>query len=240
MVKRLIQKTLNRLGYEIRPQPAVLSSLSGICDPKTVFDIGVGYGTYPLYEAFPNARFILVEPLGHFKSSIDKITARYDCAVIHKAVSNVEGTAQINIDTRNLEKSSFDDRTPLTSTGNRLEKQEVEVTTLDAILEECSDVKQPILLKIDTEGHELKVLQGASSLLRITDTVILEVSIAKRFEDGYEFEDLVVFMRDNGFSLLTFLDIIHARGELRPRFADIVFKRREPAAGDGFPSDQVA
>ncbi len=240
MVKRLIQKTFNSLGYEIRPQSDVLSSLAKICHPKTVFDVGVGYGTYPLYEAFPDARFILVEPLNNFESSISKITTRYNCKVIRKAVSNRAGTAQINIDTSDLEKSSFDHRTPLTATGNRLEHREVEVTTLDTILEECADVKQPILLKIDTEGHELKVLQGAASLLRLTETVILEVSIAKRFEHSYEFEDLLVFMKDNGFSLLTFLDIIHARGELQPRFADIVFQRREPATGNGFPSDPRA
>jgi FkbM family methyltransferase len=238
MVKRLIQKTLNRLGYEIREQHDVLSCLSQVCNPQTVFDVGVGYGTYPLYEAFPEARFILVEPLRNFENTINRITARYNCEVFYKAVSNAEGTGQINIDTNDLEKSSFDDRTPLTSTGNRLEKQQVEVTTLDMIFEECADLKKPILLKIDTEGHELKVLQGSRSLLRVTDTVIMEVSIAKRFEDSYEFEDLLLFMKENGFSLFTFLDIIHARGELQPRFADIVFKRREAATDNGFGSDQ--
>jgi hypothetical protein len=141
----------------------------------------------------------------------------------------VEGTRKINLDTEDLEKSSFDDRTPLTRTGNRLERREVEVTTLDIIFEECSNLQKPILLKIDSEGHELKILEGSSSLLRVTDTVIMEVSIARRFEESYEFEDLVLFMKENGFSLLTFLDITHARGELRPRFADVVFKRRELA-----------
>lgn len=229
IVKRLIQKTLARLGYEIRPQPDVLSCLSQICHPKTVFDVGVGYGTYPLYEAFPEARFILVEPLRNFENSIKRITAKYNCEIFYKAVSNVEGAGQINLDTYDLEKSSFDERTPLTRTGNRLEKREVVVTTLDKIFEECAEVQRPILLKIDTEGHELKILQGSPSLLRATDTVIMEVSIARRFEDSYEFEDLVLFMKENEFSLLTFLDITHARGELRPRFADVVFKRREIA-----------
>ncbi len=227
--KRLIQKTLARLGYELRPQPDVLSCLSRIYQPKTVFDVGVGYGTYPLYEAFPEARFILVEPLRNFEVTLNRIAARYNCEIFYKAVSNVEGTRKINLDTEDLEKSSFDDRTPLTRTGNRLERQEVEVTTLDKIFKECADVQKPILLKIDTEGHELKILQGSPSLLSATDTVIMEASIARRFEDSYEFEDLVVYMKDNGFSLLTFLDITHARGELRPRFADVVFRRREIA-----------
>lgn len=230
MVKRLIQTVLGKFGYEIRQQPDVLLTLSGICKPQTVFDVGVGYGTYPLYEAFPNARFVLVEPLRNYENTIKKITEKYNCDVFYKAVSDFQGIQEMTIDTRDMEKSSFDDRTPLTRTGNQLEKLEVEVTTLDTIFGECTDLKKPFLLKIDTEGHELKVLQGATSLLQVTDTVIAEVSIARRFEDSYQFEDLILFMMDNGFSLLTFLDITHARGELRPRYADIVFTRGDMPA----------
>ena len=87
-------------------------------------------------------------------------------------------------------------------------------------------MQEPILLKIDTEGHELKVLRGAQSVLRATEVVIAEVSMAKRFEEGYEFEDIILFMKESGFYLLTFLDITHPSGGLRPRFADVVYKRR--------------
>lgn len=230
MVKRLIKTVLSRFGYEIREQHDVLPYLAQICKPKTVFDVGVGYGTYPLYEAFPDAKFVLVEPLRNYENAIKKIIDKYNCDVFYKAVSDIQGTREITIDTKDLEKSSFDDRTQLTRTGNQLEKREVEVTTLDAIFREYTDLKKPVLLKIDTEGHELKVLQGSRSLLKVTDTVIAEVSIAKRFEDSYEFEDLILFMKENEFSLLTFLDITHVRGELRPRFADIVFTRHQEEA----------
>ena len=37
--------------------------------------------------------------------------------------------------------------------------------------------------------------------------VIAEVSIAKRFEDSYEFEDLIMFMKENGFYLFTFVSL---------------------------------
>jgi hypothetical protein len=82
------------------------------------------------------------------------------------------------------------------------------------------------VLKIDTEGHELKALQGARSLLQMTEFVIIEVSIAERFDEGYEFEDIILFMKENGFFLFSFLKFMHRMGELRPRFADVAFKRR--------------
>lgn len=245
-MKKLARTVLNRLGYEIhKKRDARLfgyeirkkhdmnllgnyhaAYLAQICRPKTVIDVGVGYGTFPLYEAFPEARFILVEPLREYEDAIEKIAQKYRCEIFFKAVGDAPGTQEISVDPSHLEMSSFAERTPLTRKGNQLEKRVVEVTTLDSIFEEALPLQGPILLKIDTEGHELKALQGAPSLLRATDIVIAEVSIAKRFELSYEFEDFIMFMKTSGYYLLGFLDITHLDGELRPRYADIVFKRR--------------
>lgn len=239
-MKRLTRTVLDRLGYGAYKRRRksrkrarnVLrgfspSYLAELCQPATVIDVGVGYGTYPLYEAFPKAKFVLVEPLRDYEDAISNIARKYDCAVFYKAVSDAPGMLEISVETKNLQKSSFADRTPLTRTGHQVEKRVIEVTTLDDIYGECPSLQQPILLKIDTEGHELKALQGARTLLRVAEIVIVEVSIAKRFEESYEFEDIILFMRESGFYVLTFLSITHRQGELRPRFADVVFKRRK-------------
>ena len=233
-MKQLIKSLLSRFGYTIHKkrssdffvgfQPSFLAK---ICQPETVIDIGVGYGTKALYKAFPGAKFILVEPLTEYKNAIEKVMKNYDYVVYYKAVSDTPGRQEFIVDTKDFETSSLEVRTSLTTTGNLLEKRVVEVTTLDDIFKESTSIKQPILLKVDTEGHELKALQGANTLLQVTDIVIAEVSIAKRFEGSYEFEELILFMKEHGFYLLTFLNITHLDGELRPRFADIVFKRRD-------------
>ncbi len=233
-MKQLVKSLLSRFGYTIHKkrsadflvgfQPTFLAK---ICQPQTVIDVGVGYGTVALYKAFPGAKFILVEPLIEYKSAIEKVMKNYDYVVYYKAVSDTSGRQEFIVDTKDFETSSLEVRTSLTTTGNFLEKRVVEVTTLDDIFSESLSIKRPILLKIDTEGHELKALQGANILLQATDIVIAEVSIAKRFEDSYEFEELLLFMKEHGFYLLTFLNITHLDGELRPRFADIVFKRRD-------------
>jgi FkbM family methyltransferase len=230
-VKKLINLLLDKFGYEIHSKGRLnISSrfhaayLSEICQPKTVIDVGVGYGTFPLYEAFPAARFVLVEPLREFQPAIETITRNYNCQVFYKAVSDQPGVQELRVDAKNLTKSSFADRTPLTATGNTLQTRQVETTTLDKIYEECLPVEQPVLLKIDTEGHELNALQGATSLLSVTDTVIAEVSISRRFQGSYTFEDLILFMRESGFALSSFLNIAHRAGEVRPRHADVVFQ----------------
>jgi FkbM family methyltransferase len=237
MIKKLVKSALNKVGYDLRKvgkYPLVFEGglfdteyLSRLLQPRTLIDVGVGYGTHPLYEAFPNADLILIEPLIEYEDSVAKIMNNRNGRVFYKAVGNAKGILNINVDTANLELSSFADRTPMTQSGNSIEQREVEVTTLDAIFEECCPLKHPIVLKIDTEGNELSVLEGAKSALQSVDCVIAEVSIAKRFENSYEIEALIEFMSENGFYLYSFLFIAHVIGEERPRFADIVFMRKE-------------
>lgn len=236
-MKTFTKAVLDKLGYQISKKGSANvavgfnpSYLAQICHPSTVIDVGVAYGTHPLYRAFPAAKFILVEPLRDYESAIGEIAKKYDCDVFYKAVGDSQGTEEINVDATKLVTSTLADRTTLTATGGRLEKRLIEVTTLDYIYSQIPNIAKPILLKIDTEGYELKALRGAESLLRVTDTVIAEVSIAKRFEGGYEFEDLILFMKKSGFYVFSILSLFQPAGELRPRFADIVFKRRAERA----------
>ena len=99
------------------------------------------------------------------------------------------------------------------------------MTTLDGLLNPLDALERPLILKIDTEGNELNVLRGADLLLASTDFVIAEASIAKRFENSYEFDEMIAFMAGRGFKLFSILSITHPANELRPRFADVVFEK---------------
>ena len=230
MFKRYVKSIFSQFGYEVHKKRTIgfnPSYLSQICQPRTVIDVGVGHGTFPLYEAFPNAHFILIEPLKEYRDSINKIAKKYNCDIHYKAVGDKESQLEINIDTSNLQTSSFMDRTSLTKTKNPLRKITIEVTTLDIIYNQSPTIIEPILLKIDTEGYELSALKGAKSLLQLVNVVIAEVSVAKRFENSYEFEDIISFMNEKGFYVFSFLTLVHGEGELRQRFTDVVFKRRK-------------
>jgi len=69
---------------------------------------------------------------------------------------------------------------------------EVEVKPLDAL---CEDMLHIDILKIDVEGFELNVLQGAIRVLSRTDCVLLECWSAHTEAFGYTPDDLIQFMR---------------------------------------------
>ena len=55
------------------------------------------------------------------------------------------------------------------------------------------------IVKVDVQGAELQVLDGASTTLKDAELVILEVSFF-RFADGFpEFYDVIDYMKKRGF-----------------------------------------
>jgi FkbM family methyltransferase len=236
MIKKSVKHLFNLLGLEIRKNNGSFNRfnahyLTQLCDPRTVIDVGVGTGTPELYKAYPRAHIILIEPMRDFAQYIDKITEAYDASVYYKAVSDAEGSVELLGDAKDPHKSSFSTRTALSRTGNQLDKLIVEVTTLDQILVENPGMLSPIVLKIDTEGHELAVIRGACELLRKVDMVIMEVSIAPQFEGGYAFEDIIQEMKMLNFSVYSFLSVNNVGNELRQRYTDVIFTRNIVEAG---------
>lgn len=203
------------------------SYLARLCEPGTVWDIGVGYGTPELYKAYPKAKLVLVEPLTEYGAALAKLSESRDCTIVQKAAGRQVGKAIIDVNVADLQKTSFRRRAVPRADNDSLCTRTIQVTTLDGILEEHPKLKRPFALKIDVEGHELDVIAGATNLFRSTELVIAEVSVARRFENGYRFEDLVAAMKAHGFGVFDFLRLRYLKNAPGTRFADVAFKRIE-------------
>lgn len=164
---------------------------------KTVIDVGVMEGTFAIYDRYPDAQLVLIDPLKESKSLVSaKIKNRpfmfYNCAV-----GKEKDTVTINIDSK-MRQSSVLKRTNIVHT-EVVSQRQIDVKLLDEL--EFDRSKSPYLLKIDTEGFELNVLNGASKTIQNCKYIICETSVKKRFYDSYSFEDLILFFRDSGFVL---------------------------------------
>ena len=122
------------------------------------------------------------------------------------------GSAVLNVETSRTGLSSFFKRTELTATGNRIERREVRVRTLDEMVQD-RQLKGPFGVKIDTEGFELEVVRGATAVLKACQFVITETSTSKRFEGGYESVDLIDELRRHEFVVP--MAQLHLRDALR-------------------------
>lgn len=223
--RREVQKRLKRL-YNWQPTDLRKPGFS----PRTVVDVGVDDGTPTLYEAFPEAFQVLIEPLKENEPHLQRILQEYEGVYFLTAVGAREEELIINVEPNKSKLSSIYTRTNLTSSGDPSEKREIPVTTLDALLEK-HDFQPPFGLKIDTEGFEYQVVEGASNFLRKTQFVIAEINVAKIYEeDSYSFTEFINIMDKNGFS---FYDILHTgRQRLPPHellYVDAVFRKADRA-----------
>jgi FkbM family methyltransferase len=178
--------------------------------PATIIDVGVAGGTGGLYEAFPDAHLVLIEPLVEFREALDALVAKYGGEYLLTAVGEAEGNSTIHIHrTRSL--SSV-------MTGIRgeqvVERREIPVTTLDKLVAERG-WQAPFGLKLDVEGYERFVIQGAGAMLEATQFVIAELSISPRFEDDWTIGQFFELMRSHGFEVADILDATRAYADVR-------------------------
>jgi len=90
----------------------------------------------------------------------------------------------------------------------------------------------PILMKLDTQGSELEILEGASNLLPQTEVIILEVSTISGNVGGPEFRDVVEYLWAKGFVVY---DVIPSgvRGEIVAQM-DVIFVPKNHPIRDVF------
>jgi hypothetical protein len=109
----------------------------------------------------------------------------------------------------------------------------VRTARLDERLTEAM-LPRPCLLKIDVQGGELLVLQGASGIMHLLDEVLVECSFVELYDGQPLAGDVVAFLRERGFGLAGVSTPAQGHdGE--PVQADFQFRRpdeRSAAAGD--------
>jgi FkbM family methyltransferase len=192
-------------------------------NPKTVFDIGVNAGTPALYKAFSNTKLILIDPQREVEQRCKAWleSSDYDMEFINVAIGKKESELTLNIP-KQKSKTSLLERTPLTQNKDEsYEKRQVKVLPLGEIVE-LHRYQPPFGIKIDTEGYELEVLEGATSVLGDTEFVIAEVSVKERFVGSYRFSEVIKLMADHEFELLDILNM----PVTTPRFLDCLFVNR--------------
>lgn len=173
-------------------------------EPMTVIDVGVARGTPPLYEAFPHARLVLVEPLEEARPHLEAIATRYpNVACVVAAAGARAGRITLNVH-RDMERTSQYWESDFRET--EITRREVPVVPLDQLRRELALVP-PFLLKLDVQGAELDVLAGAQETLIDTEYLIVEVSLFQSFDEGPLFADVVSYLHRHQFVLYDVLSI---------------------------------
>lgn len=183
--------------------------------PTVVFDVGAQVGTPELYSAFPDAHHVFIEPVAECLPILNEIAIQLKSAcVINCAVSNINAMTLLSV-TPSRQYSSID-----TKIGD--ETREIDVRTVDSIYEEIH-IEGPVLLKIDVDGIEVKVLQGAKSVLSHDCVVVIEASIA---DDNPRFNRVVEYLSSYGYEVYDIVDPLYRQSDWHLWQVDLIFVKK--------------
>lgn len=193
---------LSEAGYSLSIDKFSADFLPSLnLDIATLIDVGVHFGTPKLYESYPKAKMVLVEPLPEARKAVDKrYSPIYDIDFIHCAAGETEDTLELHLTGSG---SSLLEKHGLENDQRYKGKLSVPVRRLDDIMKPYAG---PFGLKIDVEGFELSVLKGAVETLKQTQFVIAEVSVRPRFKGSYSFAEIVSWLDLHGFKFLAVLN----------------------------------
>lgn len=224
-----MRKTLRSEGLAMQPIKTRAPYLRGYgFEPDVVFDVGVDQGTSWFYRCFPAAHHVLVDPQARSEQAVqDKgCLEAFDFHAV--ALGARTGRATLTIPFK--EKGEMPAMASLLQHAGRgakpithRETREVELRTLDSIA-----VAYPgrIGLKIDAEGSELAILEGAAETLPRCDFVILPLPVIKRFEDEAQPSAIFALLAATGFEMRDMLRVSAGSNKYaRPRYFDILFTR---------------
>jgi len=175
---------------------------------NTIIDVGANEGQFAkdISRVFPSAVIYCFEPL---PLTYEKLRSWAEdghpqIRTFNLALGEEEGKVEMYQHVEHSPSSSIliatDECVELFPKVRRRQRITVNATTLDKMFGDKSDLLNPeILIKLDVQGFEGRVLRGGTQTLRKSAACIVEASLFKLYKDQTGFEDIVWFLRDWGF-----------------------------------------
>jgi FkbM family methyltransferase len=200
-MKQLVRSILAKMGYQLvrtpvslEPSPKSVPSNPLDCffstlrelnfQPTHILDVGANRGiwTRRALHYFPHCAYTLIEPQEQLKSDVaDLLELNPKIQWITAGAGDENKTLKFTLcdrdDSSNFRFSSE------AANAQGFQQIEVEILTLNDVINRFN-LSTPEMVKIDTEGFDLKVISGASELIGKTEIFLLESAVcAKEIEN---------------------------------------------------------
>jgi FkbM family methyltransferase len=238
-LKKLIHRLLNKFGYRVYNISKEAKYLKiqkwnflKKIPVRTIIDIGANEGQFAneISNIFPLAEIYSFEPLG---DCYEKLVSNFrDNKRVHTynfALGEQEGEITFS-------RSSASASSSLLRMGNlhkklyphtaTLVEEKVKIKRLDDVIADLN-LADHILLKIDVQGAEDKVIKGSPEVLKKASIVVTEVSYATLYEGQPLFRDIFALLERHAFTYIGNMEQFENPLTAAPLFADAVFIKKE-------------
>lgn len=212
--KSLVKSTLRKMGFDLHkysPDSSPSAQMAAVIrkfEIDLVFDVGANRGQFSaaIRACGYAGNIISFEPLSTAHAALRQLSNGDDKWNVHPrcALGAQNGEAEINI-AGNSESSSLlpmlDSHFQAAPHTAYIGRESVPLQTLDSIaLDYVTKFKNPFL-KIDTQGYEWDVLDGAKNVLPHLRGALVELSLIPLYQGQHLWRELISRLEAEGFSL---------------------------------------
>jgi FkbM family methyltransferase len=209
--------------------------LVGQKDEVVIFDVGAHHGQTALkYNSlFKNCQIYAFEPfIDSFNILKDKVSIYENVKAFNLALSKDIGQVPFNLNSSSGTNSILPTsaEAAITWDKNKLETAEtilVNSTTLDDFITK-KNISQIDILKLDTQGSEYLVIEGAKECIKKgkIKLIYMEIILMPTYVGQKHFDEILFLLRTNNFKLFDIYNNNYsANGELRQIDAIFIYQK---------------
>ncbi|NQW93660.1 MAG: FkbM family methyltransferase [Polaromonas sp.] len=213
-IKQSVKTALNAMGIEahrFNPAASKLARLMAALrtfNIDLVFDVGANDGQFgqELRAGGYSGQIVSVEPMVSAHARLSQVSQGDVGWHVHPrcAVGDKTGVIELNIAGNSVSSSVL----PMLASHSKAApesayqgKETVPLTTLDLIVPKYLGQASASLIKIDTQGYEWQVLDGAREIIPRVRGILMEVSLIPLYEGQRLWQESIARLEAEGFVL---------------------------------------
>lgn len=213
-MKKFVNKLINRAGWNLNrltpssnPTFQLLSTLRHI-NANLVFDVGANIGQFAqeLRSVGYAGEIVSFEPLTSAHCVLSRTSEFDEHWSVHDraAVGDHDGEVEINVSGNSVSSSilpMLDAHTSAAVGSAYVAKELTHILRLDSVAHQYLKPDSRCFIKIDTQGFEWQVLDGAAETMKKAHGVLVELSLVLLYEGQRLWLDVIDRLSSDGFTL---------------------------------------
>jgi FkbM family methyltransferase len=237
LIRRAVKQLLRRAGIDIRFIPKLgfdaLDDMKKLAatDAPLIFDVGAnrGQSIERFRRTFPRAVIHAFEPGRETFAELQRRCGELPGVSLNNVALGSRPETRTFLHNREDDMSSFLEPS-VDARGEISSRYPVEVITVD---DYCAarGIERIDILKSDTQGFDLAVLQGAQRMIarRAVRLIFIEITFSEMYKELPRFDEIYGFLADRDFALVSFYDFYYQRE--RAGWTDALFASRAMVTG---------
>jgi len=206
-----INELLQNLGVQIKKYPPLdfrrrmsLLNSNGI---NVIFDIGANTGIYgqEMRKFGYSGEIISFEPLSDAFSELTKNSKKDSkWRIQNYALGDFDGETIINISKNSVSSSILEilpEHYEKEKNAQFINTEKIKICKLDTIYNDFNKPGDKVFLKIDTQGYEKNVLDGAKKSIPYICGLQVELSLVSLYTGSSLFMEMIEYIKSFGFAL---------------------------------------